>query len=298
MKLKNILFVSTFILTLASCTSEVEETVSSQPVPLQIQVEIENSSRAANVADNEFKEGESILIAYDLLNGRGADYTRATYTNGQWAFEEEIKFDNKLEIQAFYPANTKGYNGGSGISFIKTIEAGVNHLESGFVNVSTDNPVAKLTFKHLMARVRIEVVNHDAIPLNSISLDGNNIYNFTTEMEGANYDFSGNYYDIVPIVISNSAPSNNELQVIDVPLIPGSQGNATLTLNYEDGKSYRTELNFPKLEKGHYYIVPVTISKGEEGNDDPEAFTITTSIQDWTEQNMNELEITNKNVVE
>lgn len=301
MKTKYILAASTLILALASCTSEVEEAVSSQKVPLQIQVEIENSSRAANVTDTDFKEGESFLLGYEYHGEEawvfpGAHYNVATYTKGQWSLAEDVKFNDGLSLRAYYPADSKGYNEGSGVSFRLKAEAGRNHMVSDYFKVSADDPIAKITFKHIMARVRFEVVNPTKVPLSSITL--NNIP-LTDEFS---YSWNGFTSDYGILTIDNPSPSPTEKQIIDVPLIPNPYSDyyeeTTLTLNYEDGKSYRTELNFPKLEMGHYYIVPVTISKGEEGNDDPEAFTITTSILDWTEQNMNELEITNKDVVE
>lgn len=302
MKTRYILAVFALSFALASCTSEVEETVSSQPVPLQIQVEIENSSRAANVADTDFKEGESFSLGYEFSGEEnwthpGAHYITATRKDGQWWLSDDIKFNEPIYLQAHYPANSEGYNAGSGVSFLMRAKAGVNHMVTDFINVKADNPVAKLTFKHIMSRVRFEVVNPTKVPLSNIILN-----NIPLSDEFAYGSWGGYTSDYGMLRIDNPSPSSTEKQIIDVPLIPNLYSNyyegVTLILNYEDGKSYITELNFPKLEMGHYYIVPVTISKGEEGDDDPEAFTITTSILDWTEENMNELEITNKDVVE
>lgn len=288
---------SSLILALASCTSEMEEAVSSQKVPLQIQVEIENSSRAANVADTDFKEGESIAIYVDNASGANAKESPwyryvATYKKGIWEFENPVFIEEDKYIMAFYPADCE-------VSMYPEfvymwVNVGTNHMGAE-CKVQTENPSAKLMFRHTMARVQFEVKNPDAQPLSSIKISGKDIW--TTGLWHGDGVKPDDYADKI-ISIDSPSASPTVMQFIDVPFIPGSKGNATLTLNYEDGKSYRTELNFPKLEMGHYYIVPVTISKGEEGNGDPEAFTITTSIQDWTEENMNELEITNKNVVE
>lgn len=262
MKLLHILTASALILALASCTSEVEEAISGQKVPLQITASIERDSRAAGVEDTEFKEGESIQFAGNYEE----DPYIATFTGKDWIFERDMILDNNdRTIQAMYPVGGEFLlEPGLWEQIMVRFKAGTNILLSYPDVVNNSQPIAKLRFRHLMSRVHFSVTNPEAKKLTSITLSGENIYQDAIFISDANL----NYYvfddfHTGEIIIKNENATAIEVQDFDALLVPHSQGDATLTLNYEGGKTYTTTITLPELKMGDYYRVPITISGGE-----------------------------------
>lgn len=260
MKLLHIFTASSLILALASCTSEVEEAISGQKVPLQITASIERDSRAAGVEDTDFKEGESISFCWVNYN----DYFwggEAVYDGTRWETNQDLMLNEKdCILQAIFPDYIEFYDEYLCVRF----RAGVNHILSNKDVVNCNQPVAKLQFRHLMARVRFDVTNPEANNLQSITLSGDNIYKeiyCAGDADFHSYDF----WDPVveDITFTNISTTADEVQTIDALLVPSSHGDATLTLNYEDGKTYTTTITLPELKMGDYYRVPITISGGE-----------------------------------
>lgn len=263
MKTKYILTASTLILALASCTSEVEEAISGQKVPLQITASIERDSRAAGVEDTDFKEGESIQFAGNYEE----DPYIATFTGKDWIFERSMILDNNdRTIQAMYPVGGEFLlEPGLWEQIMVRFNAGTNILLSYPDVVNNSQPIAKLRFRHLMSRVHFSVTNPEAKKLTSITLSGENIYQDAIFISDANL----NYYvfddfHTGEIIIKNENATAIEVQDFDALLVPHSQGDATLTLNYEGGKTYTTTITLPELKMGDYYRVPITINADEE----------------------------------
>lgn len=261
MKLLHILTASALILALASCTSEVEEAISGQKVPLQITASIERDSRAAGVEDTEFKEGEVIRFCnLDYNNGFWGG--EAVYNGTRWETNQNLMLNEKdCILQAIFPDYLEFYDNGLYVRF----RAGTNHILSNKEIVNCNQPVAKLQFRHLMARVRFDVTNPEANNLQSITLSGDNIYKEIYCVGNADFD-SYDFFEpyVEDITFSNSSTTAGEVQTIDALLVPSSHGDATLTLNYEGGKTYTTTLTLPELKMGDYYRVPITINDDEE----------------------------------
>ena len=260
--------VAVIALCVASCAKDTEKLLGGDGVPLQVTAVMDDGTKAG-LDDTDFMENDQIglfLTGYDAKyrnvkatgkgSGSGTAVTRWSLGQDVWLTKESAT------VVAYYPYDEKAdwYYDTKYEDFYIAVNVAdqTNYLHGYAKEVSGSNPKADITFRHAMARLRLQVSYFDE-------------KNHLTEIRLSNVSSTGNIYlmsgtarptgiDGITIPDADKMPLASE-GIYDVLLLPQSAATATLTLTFSDGKSYYTSVSLPAMSSGDYNILPITVKR-------------------------------------
>lgn len=168
MKKITTIFISMLLLAglMISCTNDIDEAVSQSEAYLKIDAVVNSMTRGAIDATN-FTNGDAIGVFVRDLEGK--DYyagvkcsnIKATYDGGKWTLDSNVPLENGKEavVYAYYPYNADAVITGDSIDIDITKQDDV--LYGNATGVTTNNPTAKINFKHALARLTLSITKGD-----------------------------------------------------------------------------------------------------------------------------------------
>lgn len=244
----------------SACDNEFEQVEEIHQAQLQITAGIEET-RAANIGDRAFYAKDSIGIFVVGSDNSYSHNLRGDFDGSSWQIAPSVKLsDRNYQVNAYYPydnsLNDKAkeeYEGVSQNSF--TMSAGTNHMVAN-ATASSTSPMANLTFRHVMARVSLEISGQKGNLLKYVTFSGDNVYGTAT------YSFYENRIEnpkASVVTIQNQGTEALEVQTLDALLIPTSSGETTINMYFADEKMYSTTVVLPVLNQNGFYRIPVNL---------------------------------------
>ena len=261
-------------LCVASCAKDTEKLLGGDGVSLQVTAVMDDGTKAG-LDDTNFIENDQIGLFMTGYDGKYCN-VKATGTGSgtgtavtQWTLGQDVSLTKESAVvAAYYPYNEKTdwhYDPDKDDFYIDIHVADqLNYLRGYAKEVNESNPKANITFHHAMARLRLQVSYFDGkshlteirfskvVTAGGISLISGRIL----------HQGILNGVDTTVLTISNTEemPLASE-GIYDVLLLPQAATTATLTLTFNDGKSYDTSVSLPTMSSGDYNILPITIKE-------------------------------------
>lgn len=276
-----------------SCTNDIDEAASQSEAYLKIDAEVDGMTRGAVDATN-FTKGDAIGVFVRDLEGKDYDATvkcsniRAIYNGSEWTLDSNVPLESGKEavVYAYYPYNANAVITGDSIDIDITKQDDV--LYGNATGVTTNNPTAKINFKHALARITLAITKgtNDVGDGKLTNIRIQNAPQYLRDHSGLIYKGISNYISFVgkmnfvdgsikrmPDAKSNIEVSNiymltKEIQNIDFLTMPCGDNKVISTdvsgikiMFTIDGKEYLYSISHPYWKSGVKYVYPISINR-------------------------------------
>lgn len=279
-------FLGLLALCLLSCSEESSIVSTTESVPLDVEVRLEEGATTRASGTPVDNQGAQIVLfrttdgGYTALYGVKYNYTVADGGSGQWSSSDPIYMDKrKGKIMAYYDPNRLVTMASSSFVTVNPLEAQLFdnkklwYFDNSHTNVNSANAQISFAMKPAYARMVLQI-EHDAIYLGDCKItevtltSGGNFYN-NLPMNISTGELQGNtttYNAATNPLLTNAngfVTIPNGTQNIDLLLPPQTITSSGLSVSLKIDGEVRSVLipqgSLSKLASGSQYIVPLKI---------------------------------------
>lgn len=282
-----------------SCTNDIDETATQSEAYLKIDATVNSMTRGAIDATN-FTKGDAIGVFVRDLEGKyysasvNCSNVKATYDGSKWTLDSNVPLENGKEavVYAYYPYNADAVITGDSIDIDITKQDDV--LYGNATGVTTNNPTAKINFKHALARITLaiskganDVGEGKLTNVKVCNIENNNLLygeGYVIATNGRMNIKNGNFRAVRNkgdgIISSKNISLSTKGEKIDFMFIPFHNiGMASVVVGQRfpyvnvyltiDGREYKQTIKDPKWYAGQQYVYPIDINRSTVYNNIP-----------------------------
>lgn len=288
----------------ASCTNDLEEATWQTDSYLEIDAVAEAMSREA-IDETFFYKGAEIGVFVRDLDGKDYDAAvmcsniKATYDGSKWSLSSQVPLKSGKEavVYAYYPYNANAVVSGDSIDVDITKQEDLMYGSAS--GVTTENPTARIGFKHALARITLSITKAETdiggygklsnVRMRNLHINDlhhNLVNEYVIGLQGRMDLRSGslnvvrNYKDEISIPVYMDFPLSQNPTNIEFLFAPNRRASSRTAISYPvpsyvsvcltiDGKTYGHTIYKPQWYAGQQYIYPISVNRTTVPKEEP-----------------------------